>query len=247
MMKFLEKIKTTKDALKCLREGNEILEAQNVDVTDYDDQFLIESKDFAWSFPMAARAIKKRQTKLICLEPQRLEMYAGTGGDYANRDYCVKNNIPITPFPTPGGAILVNKGDILLIFFTKYSVGMFPFLDYLKPRIAHYLKNICPDAEVTMPNNDIEIDGKKISGSSKTMKFGTQIESIFFSGVNSTDHVKNLGHKDKNRELAGLTDFGINLEDFKKYVLELITSGMEANEVHREKSKRRGNKPRRIK
>ena len=139
-MNILDKIKGTNAALRCYREGVELLEAQNTDIKDFDNQFLIESKDLVWSFPFVARAIKKRQTKLILLEPQKAEVFAGMQGDYINREYCEKNNIRITPFPIQGGAAVCNKGDLLLICIHPIKKGL-KFLDYLKPKIIEYLTN----------------------------------------------------------------------------------------------------------
>ena len=87
-MNIFDKIKSGKAALRCYREGVELLASQNTDVKDFDNQFLIESKDLTWSFPFVARAIKKRQTKLVFLEPQKPEVFAGINGDYLNREYC---------------------------------------------------------------------------------------------------------------------------------------------------------------
>ena len=243
-MKFLDKISSAKMAFKCLKEGEALLAAQNIEASDYDDQWLIESKDFAWSFPFFARAIKKGMDKLIVLEPQKPEVYCGIQADYANREYCEKNNISVVCFPTQGGAIFCNKGDMLLIFAHKNRVGEFQFLDFIKPRIVHYLKNVLPNSVIVTPNNDIEIDGRKVSGSTTASKFGSLLESIVIFGVNSSEHVNALGHKGKIREVAGLSDFGIDLTEFRTWLLDSIRHGYENHGIRRERRSKRRSKGR---
>ena len=224
-MKFLQdKIKGTKLAMRCLREGNELLEAQDTEAKDFDDQWLIESKDLKWSFPMVARAIRHKQTKLVVYEPQKSEVFAGIQGDYADRDYCKKNKIEVTPFPTPGGALVTNKGDLLFIYIRPNKKGAFQFLEFVRPLIASYLLYTLSEAgvkgELTMSGNDIEVNGKKLSGSSTAHKMGAVMESIFVSGVNNQATLEAVGHKGKPREITSLTELGINVQDFRDWIIE---------------------------
>ena len=222
-MTLFDKIKGTKNALRCYREGLELLAAQKTDVKDYDDKFLIESQDLTWSFPFVARAIKKRQTKLILLEPQKAEVFAGISGDYINREYCEKNDIRITPFPTQGGALVCNKGDILLICI--HPMKGFKFLEFIKPEIRNYLAN--HTCMIEMPGNDIEVNGKKLSGSTISYRMGMVIEGLFINGSGDHSNLDAVGHKGKPREVIGLSDFGIDVKEFRDWLIDTIQKAHE--------------------
>ena len=239
-MKIFEKFKGAKLKLRCLREGNELLEAQNTEAKDFDDKWLIESKDLKWSFPIVARAIRKRQEKLIVYEPQEAQVFCGIQGDYANREYCEKNNIKVTPFPTQGGALVTNKGDMLFMFIHPLKVGEFDFLKFIKPRIIQYLANYVGIENITTPGNDIEIHGKKISGSSASIKMGARMESIFITGnpVNK-EMMESVGHKGKVRELTSLAENGIDINEFRCYVIEQTQRAALIRRNNREEGKGR--------
>ena len=227
-MKIFDKIKGTKAALRCYREGLELLAAQKTDIEDFDFQFIIESQDLVWSFPFVARAIKKRQTKLILLEPQKAEVFAGMHGDYINREYCEKNGIRITPFPTQGGAAICNKGDILLICI--HPMKGLKFLEFIKPKIIDLLKDVGKGIDsITAPGNDIEVNGKKLSGSSTSFRMGMVIEGLFINGSGDHNHLDAIGHKGKKREVTNLTDLGIKLKDFRKWLVETMQKAAEAD------------------
>ena len=221
-MKFLDKVKGAKMAMRCLREGNELLEAQDTEAKDFDGQWLIESKDLRWSFPMVARAIRHKQTKLVVYQPQKSEVFCGIQGDYIDREYCQKNKIEVVPFPTQGGAAVMNKGDLMFIFIRPNKKGTFHFLDHIKPLIADYITKHVKDAEVTMPGNDIEVNGKKISGSSTAHKMGAVMESIFISGVNSKKNLEAIGHKGKKREVTSLKELGIDIKGFRDWLVDTV-------------------------
>ena len=226
MKHFYDKIKGAKLAMRCLREGNELLEAQDTEAKDFDDQWLIESKDLKWSFPMVARAIRYKQTKLVVYEPQKAEVFTGIQGDYIDRDYCKKNKIEVVPFPTQGGAAVMNKGDLMFIFIHPNKKGAFQFLEYVKPMIATYLEGHLPDAEITMPGNDIEVNGKKLSGSSISHKMGSVTEGIFISGVNSKKTLDAIGHKKGKREVTSLKELGIDGQEFKEWLIDKMRAAL---------------------
>ena len=218
-MNILEKLKGAKNVMRCYREGVELLASQNTDIKDFDDKFLIESQDLTWSFPFVARAIKKRQTKLILLEPQKPEVFAGMQGDYINREYCEKNDIRITPFPTQGGAVLVNKGDILLICIHPMKKGA--FLDFIQPKIMNYLADQNGVKFVSQKGNDIMVNGKKLSGASTSYRMGMVTEGIFINGVDNKD-IDVLGHKGKKREVISLDGLAVDLKAFRKWLIETV-------------------------
>ncbi|MCL2093040.1 MAG: hypothetical protein FWH12_02490 [Treponema sp.] len=238
MKSIFDKLKGTKNVLKSYREGLELLEAQSIEAKDFDDTFVIESKDIKWSFPIVARAIKKRQTKLIVYEPQGPEVFCGMQGDYVNREYCEKNGIAITPFPTQGGALVCDKGDLLLVFIHPARSGEFKFLDHVKSLILQSLPSSIPIEEITMPGNDILVQGKKLSGSTTTVRHGSIIESIFINGVNSQKHLEAVGHKaGKLREVISLTELGRNPEEFRTMLIELT---VESYGLHNHYKKEKG-------
>ena len=222
MKTLFDKLKGTKAALRCYRECVELLEAQNTELKDFDDKWLIESKDFKWSFPITARAIKRMQLKLIVLEPQKAQVFCGINADYINREYCEKNDIEIVPFPTQGGAAVCNKGDILLIFMIPKKKGRFRFLEAIKPQIIKYLSEHINGSSIATSGNDIEVNGKKLSGSSTALKMGVVIESIFISGVNNQNNLDAVGHKGRKRAITSITELGINLKDFREWIVKTI-------------------------
>ena len=222
MKHFYDKIKGARLAMRCLREGNELLEAQDTEAKDFDDQWLIESKDLKWSFPMVARAIRHRQTKLVLYEPQKAEVFTGIQGDYIDREYCEKNKIEVVPFPTQGGAAVMNKGDLMFIFIRPNKKGVFHFLDYIKPLIADYITEHVKDAVVTMPGNDVEVNGKKLSGSSTSHRMGSVTEGIFISGVSGKKNLDAIGHKGKKREVTSLKELGIDRRDFRDWLVDTV-------------------------
>ena len=231
MKHFYDKIKGAKMTLRCLREGNELLEAQDTEAKDFDGQWLIESKDLRWSFPMVARAIRYRQLKLTVYEPQKAEVFCGMQGDYIDRDYCEENKIEVVPFPTQGGATAVNKGDLMFIFVIPNKKGRYQFLEHVMPAIAAYiLQHSPPETTVEIKGNDIEVNGKKILGSSTAHKMGVVIESFFISGVNGKKNLDAIGHKSKKREVTSLKELGINTQEFKNWLIDLI--GRALNERH---------------
>ena len=219
MKHFYDKIKSAKLAMRCLREGSELLEAQDTEAKDFDGQWLIESKDLKWSFPMVARAIRHRQTKLVVYEPQKSEVFTGIQGDYIDRDYCEKNKIEVVPFPTQGGAAVMSKGDLMLIFVRPNKKGTFHFLDFVMPKIVEYITEHVKDSEASISGNDIEVNGKKLSGSSISHKMGSVTEGIFISGVNGKKNLDAIGHKKGKREVTSLKELGIDAKEFKKWLL----------------------------
>jgi len=217
-MSILNKIKTTKLSLKVLKDGNALLKSHDTGAKDFDDQWLVRSHDMVYSFPITVRAIMKGQDKFLIHTSNKVQVFYGLQGEYFNREYCESNNIPMTPFPTQGGAVIFSHGDLAMSFITKNTGYLYNWLGYIRPKIVEYIQRYGVDC-VTLQNNDILCGGKKISGASTTVKRGVTLESLFIAANNNQEFVDGIGHKDSQRQVCGLTDFGIDPQEFAEWLI----------------------------
>lgn len=84
------------------------------------------------------------------------------GNSEINREYCEKNDIPIVPIHTRGGAIINLPGDFSFCVCCKNE--LLSDSSYVLNGVRDILQKYT-DKPVTVDNNDILVDGLKVCGS----------------------------------------------------------------------------------
>ena len=115
--------------------------------------------------------------------------------------------------------MVCDKGDILLICIHPIKSNV-KFLDFIQPKIMNYLADQKGVKFVSQKGNDIEVNGKKLFGSSTSYRMGMVTEGLFINGVSKK--IDAIGHKGKKREIVSLSGLGIDLKDFRKWLIETV-------------------------
>lgn len=104
---------------------------------------------------------QKVPTILFNITPFTL-VWNGFNSSY-NEDYCKEHHIPVFPLYTAGGTIVSTKGDLNIGICIPSNT--FINKNYFLQGIANILQNFTNE-KVTIDNNDILINNKKVLGSS---------------------------------------------------------------------------------
>lgn len=82
------------------------------------------------------------------------------GNDDYNAEYCIEHDIPVIEYRTLGGTLVASDGELSIGIVIPNSVDVNSewFLSELAQILGKYIRN------VTVDNNDILVDGKKVVG-----------------------------------------------------------------------------------
>ncbi len=135
--------------------------------------------------------------------------------DNINEDACTEYGYIVLDTQHTGGAVVVNKGDISVVYFGVVgNVVMKDFAMYLIDRYKERGLN------ATYEDNDILIDGYKISGLSATPYGHIQYSTIHIGINTNVDHIKAICKKPMKKVPKGLSEYGITTEEVEKMFLD---------------------------
>lgn len=135
--------------------------------------------------------------------------------DSINKDACAEYGYTVLDTKHTGGVVVVSEGDVSVVHFGAIgSDWMHRFADYLIERYKERGLN------TTYEDNDVLIDGYKISGLSAT-PYGNLQYSTIHIGINTNlDHIKAICRKPMVKVPKGLSDYGITSEEVEQMFLE---------------------------
>lgn len=118
----------------------------------------------------------RQETGVVFIDSNETFVFSGESKPY-NAEYCEKNNIPVYPLYTKGGAIVSAPGDfsIGLCFPESVGVDVQFILNKLKSIFGQYVEN------VEVKGNDILLNGGKICGSIMYYRNGMNCFAAHFS------------------------------------------------------------------
>ena len=114
-----------------------------------------------------------------------------------------------------GGCFVSFKGDFVIAYFGEESNIQY-FLDNCRDRFVDKLREVLPNEDIKIDNNDILINNRKISGASSSDYVG------FFIGYNPDINIINeICNKEMGKIPGGLKDY-ISEEDLERILEEVI-------------------------
>lgn len=140
------------------------------------------------------------------------------GNSTINREYCEKNNIPIVPIHTSGGAIVNMPGDFSFCVCCKKEL-----LDnsvYVLESVRDILQKYT-DKPVTVDGNDILIDGYKVCGSAWYYDRNYFMFVGYFSFSDKSELISEICITTKVCKDVGFIDF-INRDTLRQEVKEWL-------------------------
>lgn len=157
-----------------------------------------------------------------------------------NTEYVEKNGIHVVRRLSGGGAVYHDLGNLNFSFITKDDGESFHnFRKFTEPVIAA-LKKLGVNAELS-GRNDIEVDGRKISGNAQfstkgrmfshgTLLFDSEIENVVSALKVKKDKIESKGIKSVRSRVANISEFleeKISIEQFRSLLLKFIFDGQE--------------------
>lgn len=161
------------------------------------------------------------------------------------QDYIDNHNIKVVRRVSGGGAVYHDFGNLNFSFITNHDViKLHNFKQFTQP-VIDVLKSLGLNAAL-MGRNDIEVDGKKISGTAqfstgkRMISHGTLLLNTDLTEVTNALHVKkskieSKGHKSVRSRVANINDFlteKLSMEAFRSMVLKGLFSGNENFETY---------------
>jgi len=162
-------------------------------------------------------AFKQNEDVLLAYTCERTSIWYSVTGMSFDRAYCEANNIPLIPFNSTGGTIVLSPGDLAVCVMTSKPNKHH---DTIQNGIVKWLQSKKIPAERV--RNDIVIDGKKISGSGTLFRDGKYISAVFIAIADSTELVNRLTFKKKVKQPTGLVHYNLNAEDVLKEIMQIM-------------------------
>lgn len=162
-----------------------------------------------------------------------------------NQEYVTQNGIHVVRRVSGGGAVYHDFGNLNFSFITNHDVKSLSNFKKFTAPVIKVLRELGLNAELK-GRNDIEVDGKKISGtaqfsnSKRMISHGTLLFDTDLSEVAKALHVKmnkieSKGHKSVRARVANISEFldkKMSMEEFKKLLLLGLEGESEPFEVH---------------
>lgn len=157
-----------------------------------------------------------------------------------NQEYVEKNGIHVVRRLSGGGAVYHDLGNLNFSFITKDDGESFHnFRKFTEPVVAA-LKKLGVHAELS-GRNDIEADGKKISGNAQfstggrmfshgTLLFNSEMDHVVAALKVKKDKIESKGIKSVRSRVANISEFlteKMTVEEFRLLVLKSIFQGAE--------------------
>ena len=157
-----------------------------------------------------------------------------------NTEYVEKNGIHVVRRLSGGGAVYHDLGNLNYSFITKDDGESFHnFRKFTEPVIAA-LKKLGVNAELS-GRNDIEVDGRKISGNAQfstkgrmfthgTLLLNSEMENVASALKVKKEKIESKGIKSVRSRVANISEFlseKISIEEFRSFLLKNIFEGQE--------------------
>lgn len=146
-----------------------------------------------------------------------------------NVGYCRQNGIRMFRRKSGGGCVYSDMGNLMLSYVTKGDNVGFVFDRYLR-RVALTLQRAGVSAQVS-GRNDIQIDGRKVSGNAfyklpgkcivhGTLLFDTNLDHLEQSITPSDSKLKSKGVESVRRHVTNLKEhIGMGIGEFKEFLI----------------------------
>lgn len=129
----------------------------------------------------------RKESGVVFIDSDETFVFSGESKPY-DADYCQKNNIPVYPLYTKGGAIVSTPGDfsIGLCFPSSVGADVSFVLKKLRGIFGKYMDN------VTVKGNDILLNGNKICGSIMYHRNGMNCFACHFSFKDNAELIEKI-------------------------------------------------------
>ena len=163
-----------------------------------------------------------------------------------NESYIKEKGIHVVRRLSGGGAVYHDLGNLNFSFITKDDGQSFQnFRKFTEP-VVSALREMGVQAELT-GRNDIEVDGKKISGNAQyaskgrmfshgTLLFASEMEHVADALKVSADKIKSKGIASVRSRVANISDYlpePVGIDEFKDKLLQSIFEGAGEIPVYR--------------
>lgn len=148
-----------------------------------------------------------------CVHDEKLCFVASA--DAVNEDACAEYGYRVIDTKHTGGAVVVNKGDMSVIYFG--NVGNRVMLDFADYLIEQYKKR---GLNAEYADNDVLIDGYKISGLSATKYGNIQYSTIHIGVHTDVEQIRKICRKPMKKIPKGLSEYGITTEEIEQMFLD---------------------------
>ena len=161
--------------------------------------------------------VTSKKTALLMADTITTIVWLGDDSPY-DREFCIKNNIPVLPLRTKGGTIVSTKGDlnIGICMPEKYGIDHLYILNGLANIFRKYT-----DKEIVIDGNDILVDGYKVLGSSTYSISGMFVFITPVSLTEKTELIQNICQKMSTKTPSHM-DF-ITAEQLRQEVRSWLT------------------------
>lgn len=153
-----------------------------------------------------------------------------------NTEYVEKNNVIVVRRMSGGGAVYHDLGNLNYSFITKDEGNNLQdnFKKFTKP-VIDALRNLGANADL-MGRNDIEIDGKKVSGTAQyatggrmythgTLMLNSDLDNVGKALKPKKEKIESKGVKSVRARVGNISDFihkPMTVEDFRQFILESV-------------------------
>lgn len=137
-----------------------------------------------------------------------------------DQEFVKQNNILAQHTHHSQGCFVAFPGDFVVLYFAEESEVM-PFLTQIRDKFVEKLKEILPEHDIFVDNNDIMLDNKKISGASYS-----DYMAFFVSYDPDPELIKHISKKDSVKVPGGLKETGLPLNRIE-FILEDIIKDYE--------------------
>lgn len=132
--------------------------------------------------------------------------------------YCLMHGIDTFNIQRSGGCIVAQPGDLSLIRIHNEN-------DSFNIKLVRFLQDKLQmlGIKTTLDNNDIMIDGYKISGCTKRrLEDGRRYSAIHISQTVNLEHIKYICLKPMQKTPAGLAQWGISIDLIEIWILDFL-------------------------